>query len=45
MYFYIIIMNNFGATKRLTSDTEYTKKGKSVQQSLSPNEIKETIYH
>lgn len=36
-------MNNFGGTKRLTSDTEYTKKGKSLQQSLSPNEIKEKL--
>ncbi len=35
-------MNN-NPTKRLTSDTEYNKTGKSVQQSLSPNEIKEKL--
>jgi hypothetical protein len=36
-------MNNFIATKRLTSDTEYKKTGKSLQQTLSPNEIKEKL--
>jgi len=34
---------NFNGTKRLTSDTEYKKTGKSVQQSLSPDEIKEKL--
>ena len=36
-------MNNLTGTKRLTSDTEYKKQGKSIQQSLSPNEIKEKL--
>ena len=36
-------MNNFTATKRLTADTEYKKEGKSLQQTLSPNEIKEKL--
>jgi hypothetical protein len=36
-------MNNFIATKRLTSDTEYKKEGKSLQQTLSPDEIKEKL--
>jgi hypothetical protein len=36
-------MNNFTATKRLTADTDYKKEGKSLQQTLSPNEIKEKL--
>ena len=36
-------MNNITATKRLTSDTDYKKEGKSLQQMLSPNEIKEKL--
>ena len=36
-------MNNFTGTKRLTSDTEYQKVGKSIQQGLSPDEIKEKL--
>jgi chaperonin cofactor prefoldin len=36
-------MNNFIATKRLASDTNYKKEGKSLQQTLSPNEIKEKL--
>jgi hypothetical protein len=30
-------------TKRLSADTEYKKTGKSIQQSLSPDEIKEKL--
>ncbi len=30
-------------TKRLSSDTEYKKTGKSIQQNLSPDEIKEKL--
>ncbi len=36
-------MNNFTSTKRLTEDTNYKKEGKSIQQTLSPNEIKEKL--
>jgi chaperonin cofactor prefoldin len=36
-------MNNFNSTKRLTADTEYKKVGKSMQQTLSPDEIKEKL--
>ncbi len=36
-------MNNFISTKRLTSGTEYKKEGKSLQQTLSPNDIKEKL--
>ncbi len=36
-------MNNFNSTKRLTADTEYKKVGKSLQQTLSPDEIKEKL--
>jgi chaperonin cofactor prefoldin len=34
-------MNNI--TKRLTNDTEYKKTGKSLQQTLSPDEIKDKL--
>ncbi len=34
---------NFNGTKRLSSDTEYKRTGKSMQQSLSPDEIKEKL--
>lgn len=36
-------MNNFNTTKRLTDDSDYKKVGKSLQQSLSPNDIKEKL--
>lgn len=36
-------MNNFTGTKRLSADTDYKKTGKSLQQTLSPNEIKEKL--
>jgi hypothetical protein len=35
-------MNNFNSTKRLGNDN-YKKDGKSMQQALSPNEIKEKL--
>ena len=35
-------MNNFTSTKRLGNDN-YKKEGKSMQQTLSPNEIKEKL--
>jgi hypothetical protein len=34
---------NSNGTKRLSADTEYKKTGKSIQQSLSPDEIKEKL--
>ena len=34
---------NFVGTKRLTADNEYKKVGKSMQQGLSPDEIKEKL--
>jgi hypothetical protein len=35
-------MNNFNQTKRLSSET-YNKNGKTIQQGLSPDEIKEKL--
>ena len=36
-------MNNFTGTKRLSADNQYKKVGKSIQQELSPDEIKEKL--
>ncbi len=36
-------MNNFNTTKRLSNDSNYKKVGKSLQEALSPNDIKEKL--
>ena len=34
---------SMNTTKRLSADKEYKKTGKSIQQNLSPDEIKEKL--